>query len=350
MIMRLGTLCALGLALVACVNDSKFNQRVTTDTFFQAPSNAVDILWVIDSSVSMLDEQESVANGAEQFLANLESSGMDFHLGVTNMDMDLDNENAGVLLGTPPVLTPELANYADAFRSAVRIGTEGSDKERGLEAAIRAVSAPLADTRNDGFLRDDASLSIIFLTDEDDCSDFGALGSDATGEMCYDAGAPLVPVADLVRNLQAIKGEEQVTVSGIVGPEIMLDCDNTVPGHRYFTAIELLSGYTADICEDDYASIMDSLGLVASGIVSSWQLEHNASVDSIEVEVFPDAESEEGTPVEENEENGWTYHAEYAQIEFHGDAVPERGARVEVTYTIAPGTVSTAPEETSTAE
>jgi hypothetical protein len=329
--------------LLGCSNQ-QFNRAMNSDEFQQAPSNQVDILWVIDNSVSMLNEQKSVAAGADDFISHIEDTDIDFHLGVINTDVDFTNPNAGVLLGTPNVLTKDTPNYADAFRSYVMQGNTGSDQEKGLQAALMALSSPMAVTVNDGFMREGAMTSIIVLSDENDCSDLGALGGDSTGEECYTRASELAPVTDLVRSLAALKPNDPLVLSGIVGPEIVDDCEATVPGRRYYTAIEILGGVQADICSTDYSAIMSSLGEIASGILTIFQLTKAAVEDTIEVTVTPEGGeaatvlpicADWTTDTECDAENGWSYHADYAQIEFHGTAIPPRGALIEVKYQVA---------------
>lgn len=329
-------LLILSGAISAC-NDTEFKRASRTDEFWQAPSNEVDILWVIDNSVSMQNEQEAVATGAEDFITHLESTEMDFHLGVITTDVSRDNPTSGVLLGSPQVLTSDTAGYADAFRARVQQGTTGDDQEAGLAAALMAVSAPLSVSANEGFLRSGAMLSIIVLSDENDCS--GSLGANATGEDCYTRADDLDPVSDLVRSIVDAKGGDQVVLSGIVGPEVVDGCEATVPGRRYYTAIELLGGVRADICQTDYSAIMDALGQVASGILTVFQLEKAAIEDSIVVEVAP-TEGGELREIAKIDEaagivDGWSYLADYAQIEFHGTEVPPRGAYITVSYQVA---------------
>lgn len=335
-------LLLLPLSWVAC-NETEFSRATATDDFQQAPSDQVDILWVIDNSVSMQNEQESVALGAEDFIANLEATNMDFHLGVITTDVDRSNPTAGVLLGTPPVLTKDTATYADAFRSRVAQGTRGSDQESGLEAAVMTISAPLADGPNDGFLRVGAMLSIIILSDENDCSDNGSLGAESSGEDCYTRVSELTPVTDLVRQLADVKAGDQVVLSGIVGPDIADACTASVPGRRYFTAIELLGGQQANICETDYSEIMNALGQVATGMLSIFQLSHAATEESIKVTLTPAGGEAYEVPM--SAENGWTYIAAYAQIEFHGDQIPPREAAIEVKYEIAGQVETEAPAD-----
>lgn len=343
----------LSLLMVACSESTKLTRLGASDEFQQAPDNKVDILWVVDNSVSMQNEQEAVAAGTADFVANLEKGDMDFHLGVITTDVDDNNANAGVLLGNPQVLTsacrededPSDCTYIESFNSRVLQGTDGSDQERGLEAALTALSPPLSDTRNAGFLRDEAALAIIILSDENDCSDFGALGPDGSGEDCYTQTESLRAVPDIVATFKDLKEDSsKISLSGIIGPRIVDEtyCEQTYPGTRYYTAIELLGGVSADICQTDYSAVMDQLGLVASGILTTFQLEHAAVVETIVVTVTP-LEGEPGI-VKQSESNGWTYLEDYARIQFNGDAVPERGAMILVEYDVA-GPVPDPPEE-----
>lgn len=332
----------LFLPLVSACSESNLARASATDSFSQVPSNEVDVLWIVDNSTSMNEEQASVANAAADFTEQLESANMDFHLGVISTDVDPTNANAGKLLGNPPYLTSECRNdgdnsdcqYSQQFQSRVLLGTTGSDQEKGLQAAINATTAPLSETYNAGFLRDDALLMIIILSDENDCSDGGALGTGSTGEDCYNGYDQLLPVADLARQLRDIKNDTlgSVVMSGIIGPDVVDNCEHAVPGKRYRTAIDILGGAEADICLADYAPIMQSLGLQASDLISLFQLTHAADVETIEVSVDP--VDGDAYAVPEDGTNGWTYLEDLAKIQFNGEMVPPRGAAIEVHYVI----------------
>ncbi|HND34882.1 MAG TPA: hypothetical protein PLA94_32985, partial [Myxococcota bacterium] len=159
--------------------------------------------------------------------------------------------------------------------------------------------------------------------------------------------ADLMPVQDIVSRFKDLKKDSsKVSLSGIIGPRVVDDtyCEQTYPGTRYYSAIDLLRGVAADICQTDYSTVMDQLGLVASGILTTFQLSKAAVVESIVVTVTPAG----GAPkeVKQDATNGWTYLEDYARIQFNGDAVPERGAHIEVEYEVA-GPVPDPPEETT---
>ena len=328
-----------------CTPKNNLNQISKTETFEQAPSNEVDILWVVDNSVSMVQEQTAVANGAAAFIGHLESTAMDFHIGVVTTDMDVTNSNAATMVGG--YLDTTTPNYEAEFASRVQVGTNGSDQEKGIEAAISAIIPPRSTTANIGFLRDEASLAIVVVSDENDCSDDGGLGAAATGEDCYTNYDKLTPIPDLVSTLKEVKKGSvgTTTFSGIIGPDAINGCADAVPGKRYATMIEMVGGVRANICDADYTSIMDSLGLIAAGVLDTFPLGYLAEPDSIVVSVVDIDDVEVPGSEVGDATNGWTYEESEdqtsASIVFHGTSVPPRGATIAVDYTVA-GALETA--------
>lgn len=319
------------LALMfGCTPDNNISRNTRTDVFLQEPASEVDILWVIDNSNSMAEEQERVAGGFESFIENIENTNVDFHLGVVTTDIDFENPNRGELVGSPYVLTPE-DDYVTKFQNLVRVGTDGSDKEKGLSAALMALTEPMISDANFGFLREEAILSIIFVSDENDCSDDDALSQEES-VACYEQQERLIPIVDFIREFRGIKGPggARVIASGIVGPQVADGCDGSWPGHRYTALAEGLGGQVGNICEDDYSALMYDLGLAVSGELDTFQLTYAALEGSIDVVV-------DDEQVEEDPVDGWTYDAEYWMIRFDGDYLPPRGSTISIKYEIAGG-------------
>ncbi len=326
--------------LAACGQDYDPSRLAYTDTFFQEPPANVDILWVVDNSPSMQQEQEEVANRFENFIYSFEETNIDFHIGVVTTDMDPENPDRAALLGTPPVLTPAVANYRDLFVQRVQVGLSGSDMEKGLEAAYQAVTEPMISDRNAGFLRAGAVLSIIVVSDENDCSDRGALPPDADNIDCYEHADDLVPVSQYVASFRAMRDDPtDVVGSAIVGSREDDTCQ-TVAGTRYLAFADGLGGVKGNICEENYAGIMEELGLAVSGVRASFQLTYTPVRHTIEVYVAEseeDTAEEEWTQIAESEQAGWTFDWENNYLTFHGESVPERGAVIHVRYEIAGG-------------
>jgi len=319
------------LLLAACEQENEVYRQTHEDVFYQVPTDLVDILWVVDNSLSMADEQAEVADKFSDFISSVEDTDLDFHIGVITTDMDSSDLGRGRLLGDPIYLTQDTPNYAELFAERVQVGTKGSDREKGIDAAYTALSEPMISGSNAGFLRDGATLSIIYVSDENDCTDRGALDVYTEAQACYEHSDELVPVRELLADYSELKSNgERILVSSIVGPEITQNCDGAVPGFRYETMAEGFGGIIGNICQDNFASIMERLGLQVSGELTSFQLTYSATEGTIEVWVNDDS-------VPEDELNGWTYDTEYAIVYFHGDEIPVRDSTIAISYEIVPG-------------
>ena len=160
----------------------------------------VDILFLIDNSGSMAEEQSSLRANFGKFmdvLATIEGGMPNVHIGVATSNLGqsagdgVGNASFGAgcvgtgddgALRTAPSVTGRFIideessagartkNYAgtlgDAFSALADVGTGGCGIEQHLGAVKRALSSP----SNAGFLRENAKLAVIFIADEDDCS------------------------------------------------------------------------------------------------------------------------------------------------------------------------------------
>lgn len=333
-------LAAVALGLVACKSDRDLFAQEQLDTFRQAPNNEVDILWVIDDSNSMQEEQETLRNGFQSFSGQLESSGTDFHIGVISTSFDYTDPDRGVLRGDPPFLTNE-DDYVSLFSERAIIGIAGSDKEKGLEAAVYALQPVLnvEGGANEGFARPDAQLLVIIVSDEEDCSDRGALEGQS-GSACYSNRDALPSVSEFVADFRDLKDDpDLVSVGAIIGTP-QSTCDDQIEGTRYAQVVRLMGGIVGDICDADWSNVLSEFGVNATGIRTRFQLSEAAVPDTIVVHV--DEEKVESDPAA-----GWTYDPETWFVEFHGEP-PPRGSVITVKYTIQPG-VPSPPADAETA-
>ena len=161
----------------------------------------IDILFVIDNSGSMGEEQNSLTTNLPEFmkvLNNIEGGLPNVHIGVVSSNVGVGpfsingcggNGDNGALQNTahgacsPPsdryisdVLpeggTTRVKNYTggleDTFTCIAKLGTLGCGFEQHLESMKRALDN--SQPANAGFIRKDAFLAVIILADEDDCS------------------------------------------------------------------------------------------------------------------------------------------------------------------------------------
>jgi hypothetical protein len=151
----------------------------------------VDLLFVIDNSHSMVDEQDNLIAAVPGFVAAIESleDVESFHVGIVSTDAYARQPEACRALGalitqtggensSSAVCGPwssgrfmtEEDDFTDGFRCAARIGTAGDGDERPIEAVLTAVSPEMGapGACNEGFVRDDALLVVVLITDEED--------------------------------------------------------------------------------------------------------------------------------------------------------------------------------------
>jgi hypothetical protein len=174
--------------------DQSHQERVT---FPVVADGNIDLLFVVDNSGSMEAEQNSLIADFETMLAPLQAleGGLpSLHIGVISTDVGAGTAcNAGGDGGALQLGTNGCAgldgrfivdvddgdggrtrNYSGdlgaTFACMAQLETAGCGFEHPLES-IRQALDPAAGV-NPGFLRDDARLAIIILSDEDDCSAF----------------------------------------------------------------------------------------------------------------------------------------------------------------------------------
>ena len=203
------TSLVIGLATVAlaagCPNRevSKVDPSQVKEGYKDIPveiNRDIDILFVIDNSGSMAEEQASLANNFNRFISvleNIEGGLPNIHLGVVSTDVGAGpfnisgcsgNGDNGQLQSAPNgSCTPpsgafisdiddgaggRIRNYtdtlADTFSCIGRLGIDGCGFEQPFESLKRALNG--SNPTNAEFLRPNAFLAVILITDEDDCS------------------------------------------------------------------------------------------------------------------------------------------------------------------------------------
>ena len=70
------------------------------------------------------------------------------------------------------ILKPDTEGAGEIFSEMVAQGTTGTGIEMGLDSALSALSEPLLSTTNAGFVRTEANLSLIIVSDEEDSSQY----------------------------------------------------------------------------------------------------------------------------------------------------------------------------------
>jgi len=288
---------------------TEYGQRVTYAT-------DVDVLWVIDTSGSMEKRQNQLAAQVGVFVDALDQTQLNYQMAVTSMDMSPDGEKGRFIAqgGTPTVLTPSTPDLAGVLASRLRIGANGSPVERGLQTMKNALSAPLATTgTNQGFLRANSLLVVIFLTDEEDES----VDDDYVGFL--DHLRPPLPSGDRswVAHFMGVVADDPACRTAEWGAFSV--------GTRYMTLAQASNGVVESICDADLRRALTNVKARVLEVTTEYPLDREPNIDSIVVLV-------DGRTVPKNEENGWTYYAPKNSIRFHGTEVPKPGSMIRVTF------------------
>ncbi|MBW2263937.1 MAG: hypothetical protein JRG91_18405 [Deltaproteobacteria bacterium] len=119
----------------------------------------------------------------------------------------------------------EIGDLADDFACIGALGTDGCGFEHPLEASLKALTTHSAlGQSNDGFLRDDSVLLVVYLSTENDCSvsdpDLFDLENPEYGPAslrCYQNPTMLHPVARYIDGLDGLAASRPVLLGMIVG-------------------------------------------------------------------------------------------------------------------------------------
>ncbi len=252
-------ICLLPLSM-AC-NEIDIQVPVVTDSFGQSPFEKVDVLLVVDNSGSMEPYQDKLASDFGGFFKFFADGEVDWQLAVTTTDTSAFD--FGRIRG--PIVTPEAADPEALFAEVVRVGTQGG----GIEAGLAAAAAVLRNPR-DGFPRDEASVSLVFISDEQDSSP----GS----------------VADYINDFFELRGHRQrnaINASALTVQEFA-DCTpeqfiQSSPGTRYIEAARLTGGITANLCVDAFDQIVLDLALTTSTMLDTFYLSGRPSLNTMRV-------------------------------------------------------------------
>ncbi|MED5374774.1 MAG: lamin tail domain-containing protein [Myxococcota bacterium] len=224
------------------------------------------------------------------------------------------------------IIDPETEGASEIFSEMVAQGTSGVGIEMGYEAARMSLSEPLISEDNAGFLREDANLSLIFVSDEDD-----------------DSGSP---VDEYLRFFTDLKGESayrnhtRFNISAVVGayppqfsgePSCSSEDGVADYGKRYVDLANRTEGLVDSICDEDFSPIAADLGLVLSGLALEFELSENPNPETFEVELY-ETDSLDSFLRTLEEGSDWTYIAERNAIRFEEEQMPPPNSYISVSY------------------
>jgi hypothetical protein len=308
------------------------------DELRQIPAPKVDVLFVVDDSFSMGDDQERMRQELPRIVDIARQWGQDYRFGITTTDT---LKVRGAFKGYPRYAdtTTDLA----AFSENLLVGTAGFYIEKGLEGAYLALynRAGVTETscdaavpgqcprndgdgvpllcldlgeggycsgRNAGFLRDDAELVIIMVSDEEDSS------PQTVGWY-----------VDRLSDLKKPGSGHGVIFHSIITPVEGCIGGFGTPGLRYVQVTEALGGMVVSLCAPDFGAEFERVGARTFGLKDRFYTSLPPDPTTLSVTV-------NGAPCL----SGWAWNAAVNAVVFDPDAAcfPQFDDRVEIAYDV----------------
>lgn len=226
------------------------------------PCVKIDLLFVVDNSKSMKQEQENLVASFPTFVTEIQqelAEAESLHIGVISTDKYKFNEPAcaktlGALVtetggegASGAVCGPyasgrrfmnEMDDLPSRFTCAAQVGIGGSGDEMPIDAALAAIGPVLnaPGACNEGFVRDDALLVLVLITDEEDSDSSG------TPQQWFNA-------------FTALKGgvETNVVVLSLIGPKNPACKEAAEIGEKLTEFTEMFTyGSVGQVCAENY--------------------------------------------------------------------------------------------------
>jgi len=280
------------------------------DRIVQVTTPMVDVLWTIDNSCSMADEQSALTQNFLTFMNFFLGSGLDYHVGVISTDDD-DAAHQGRLqeVALARWIDDETQDPISVFAGMASLGTSGHSDESGRATTYRAIELK-KDTYNDGFIREEAGLHIIVISDEQDSSSNDPISK-----------------GEFISYLNTLKPtEEMVTFSSIVQPPNCGFCGGGSAGTHYIDVTNSVGGILWDINEPDWSTVLEQLGVQAAGLKREFFLSELPVIDTIEVWI-----EENGAVFQFLEGDDWTYNVNRNSVVFN-EYIPDPLSEIYITY------------------
>ncbi len=278
----------------------------------------VDILWVVDDSGSMVNERRTLVGNFNRFAQELLSLRVDFQMGVTSIVAS----DGGRLRGATKIINNMTTDARRVFEQNTTFPASRSRWEQGLRMTQLALSSPNIDPGqpNAGFLRPNAALAIIVVTNEDDSS---------------------FNITDhYARVFKALKGKgnENLVSFSVVGGTIPNGCvppgetgfygSTADPAIRYAEVATKTGGIIGSICDASFEQTLVRIAQALNTLKRVFPLTLAPIINSITVTVG-------GVTIAKDPVNGWQYRTDTNSVVFLGNYVPPPGSTVRLQYAYA---------------
>ncbi len=246
----------------------------------------IDVLVVMDNSGSMNYEMLKMSQRFNAFLQQLNTT--DWRVGIITTDVVNNTFNSrGRLI---PFDTnakkyfissnDSITTANDLFSKTIQMSTGGSGLEQGINASYLAIKNnfdPLS--VNYQFIRPDAALSILYVSDADERSDGLNLALENTSENLIQYIKQKFPTKTFNAHSIVVKENDltclQSTLTAVDSSNKVISAVNESFGLEYAKLSQLTGGLVGDVCQDDYTVQLSFMGQKTIDQIKEFKLSCN---------------------------------------------------------------------------
>jgi hypothetical protein len=256
-------------------DDDVVDASTTTVDGTEKRCEKMDVLFVVDNSGSMGQEQTNLIANFPAFITVLNNSGLDYRVAVTTTGRNYSytmttpigslpqsqdgGDNGAMLKPAACNMTKRWIDKTDpnpsmTFSCVANVGTSGPSDEMPLSAMRDAFEERMADNTNTGFRRMDALLAVVFLTDEEDCSYEQSVSLGFGQTLC---DSMMEPVQNYVTFLDTYTGHRSRWATAAIAGPGPGSCSSTFGDAQEATRLKQFvtmtgaNGVMASICDGD---------------------------------------------------------------------------------------------------
>lgn len=221
------------------------------EKFKQDELGIIDIQIVIDNSGSMQQEQDRIKNSLKDLLNFISTTNWQINITTT------DPGSGSAADCSRGLIRKGETNASVAFQNALDAGVMGSPGERGVLMAVEGLKC-----HNNQWLRKNASTAVLFISDEDNCSN----GNDQECE-----GKPYQSTKYLLDYLTGTMGKNvgvDARVYGIFWVPGTTCTEALNQGFAYQSLVNTSKGKSGSICDADYATVLQSISKDLNSILT----------------------------------------------------------------------------------
>lgn len=216
-----------------------------------ASTSKVDIVWVIDASGSMLDEYIKVGKNLTKFADDIAAAQVDLRIVMLT-------QSPAIPVICPVTPPDPLTGTALGMDDRYRFIQTPVDSNNLLESAVSRF--PMYED----FLRPDAALNFVFLTDDE--SRYGGLPTGADRAAAFEKDMRALAKKGFTAHTISSPGPSPCRDAACMPDAntgicvfVMLGCGASAVGETYYALADATKGLKSSICESDWSAIFEPL-------------------------------------------------------------------------------------------